>query len=483
MTAFTYLAATPVPYTAYHGTFIHTPEMGQLEVLENCIVGVDSNGTIDMIEVGLPAHVSVSETVRHLRPGVTEVKVVTLAATPHAFFFPGFVDTHIHAPQYPNTGIFGNSTLLDWLTTYTFPLEALLTNLDRARAVYSAVVSRTLAHGTTTAAYYATLDPDATNVLADVALEMGQRALVGRVCMNQNAPDFYCELLQELQDHTLQVMAHLDSRDPLAQLVEPILTPRFAPHCTRELMGWLGEVRALRDMMCQTHISENDKEIAWVKELFPECKHYADVYDQHKLLTSKTILAHAIHLSDEERAVVAARGSGVLHCPTSNSAITSGEARVRWLTEAGINVGLGTDVSGGYTPLILHVARHAHLVSRHLAMKLETHADKLSVAEVLYLATLGGAKVCSRASQQGLFAVGKQFDAQCIELHCAGLQVDVFEWQDPANAVDNKEVMMENVVAKWLFNGDDRNTTRVWVNGRCVVDKRAGVAHRVENHF
>ncbi|ODQ81655.1 hypothetical protein BABINDRAFT_159916 [Babjeviella inositovora NRRL Y-12698] len=460
-------------FTVYRGDMIHTPRLGTLEVIENACVGVDHDGTIRFVSTGENYVEEAQKFNAALK--VDTISVCELGAKTGSFFFPGFIDTHIHAPQYPNAGIFGESTLLNWLTTYTFPMESSIKDLKLANVVYNKVLNKTLANGTTLAAYYATLDPDATNLLADLCLQKGQRALIGRVCMDSNSPDYYVETLEQSKKSTTQVIAHVEQRDPLGELVQPILTPRFAPSCSSDLMHWLGELREAKDMLCQTHISENAGEIQWVKGLFPESDSYAGVYDDHKLLSDKTILAHAIHLSDAEKDIIATRGCGIAHCPISNSSITSGEARVRWLLNSKIPVGLGTDISGGYSPSILSTARQALLVSRHLAMKSLQDNDKLTVNEVLYLATMGGAKVCSMENKVGSFEVGKKWDAQLVDLNVENSPVDLFEWQVPQNSsvVGNfpTATKFENMVAKWLFNGDDRNTVSVWVNGRNVVNK------------
>ena len=375
------------------------------------------------------------------------------------------IDTHIHASQYPNAGIFGKSTLLDWLNTYTFPLESSYADIEKARKIYNRAISRTLSHGTTTAAYYATIHVDATNLLADICLEKGQRAFIGRVCMNQNAPDYYKdESVDQVISKTQATIDHINKIDPEHKIVCPIITPRFAPSCTSDCLAALGKLHKDTGLPVQTHVCENKPEIAWVKELFPECKHYVDVYDCAGLLTEKTILAHAVHLSPEEVAAVKARDAKISHCPASNTALTSGTAKVRQMLNAGISVGLGTDVSGGFSPSVLEMARQAIWVSRHVAM---TDGDeaKLSNEEVLYLATRGGAKVVGLADQIGGFEVGMDWDAQMIRLDGVETDhadedlgsVDIFGWESWPDRVD-----------KWLFNGSDRNTVAVWVKGKLV---------------
>jgi guanine deaminase len=446
------------------------------------------------------------------------------------FFFPGFVDTHIHASQYPNAGVFGNSSLLDWLKKYTFPLEASLASPEKARKVYGRCIARTIANGTTTAAYYATRSVDSTNILADLCLKAGQRAFVGRCNMDQNAPAYYIDAdVETAVRDTEATIAHCHQVDPEGKIVRPIVTPRFGPTCSAELLKQLGDLAKRGDLPVQTHISENKDEIAWVQELFPTSKGYADVYDTAGLLHDRTILAHAIHLTDEEIELIRARNCKISHCPCSNLALTSGTAKIRTLLKKGIKVGLGTDMSGGYSPSILEAVRQATLVSRMVALA-EGEEAKLSVTEALYLGTKGGADVMGLGDKIGAFKVGMQWDAILVGL---GNVPDVEEEdeadqeskaeseskpgeEDSGSAEDvpmdgllgfggidsDSEAEMDNPVeeekdvkpriddgiqddavdifgwenweerlVKWVFNGDDRNTLGVWVAGREVYKK------------
>lgn len=461
--------------TVYHGNFVDTPSLGDVRIRPQTTIGVGTDGKILFIkEKSQDPLRDALDFDQTLQP--SEVAVVKISGSQDgSFFFPGFVDTHVHASQYPNAGIFGSSTLLDWLQTYTFPLEASLKDADTARAVYNRVLDRTLANGTTTASYYTTIDAASSNLMARICAEKGQRAFIGKVCMDQNSPDYYVESFKECKHSTRQVVDYI-KKELKDEKIQPVLTPRFAPSCSRKLMSWLGQLAHEEDLNVQTHLSENLAELELVAELFPECENYSQVYDNHHLLTKKTLLAHCVHLSDKEIELLKLRGCGVSHCPISNSSLASGECRVRLLLDNGINVGLGTDLSGGYSSSILAVARQALLVSRHLAMK-ETDAKKqehvnLSVEDVLFLASLGGAQALSLGSVVGSFEVNKQFDAQLINLDPVSSNVDVFEWQrtswnDSPKEGENQK-LARNLLAKWLFTGDDRNTARVWVAGRLV---------------
>lgn len=449
--------------TLYYGSFVDTPRLGELRIRHNTAVVVDQLGKITAIESPCADQ---SALAKEHNISVDKIKHQSSESATR-FFVPGFIDTHTHASQYPNTGIFGNSTLLDWLDTYTFPLESSYTSTERAAHVYNRVVSRGLSHGTTCAAYYATIHVEATNLLADICLSKGQRALIGRVCMDRLSPEHYRDASPQVGvDATKAVMQHLAKIDPAGAIVRPVITPRFAPSCTDESLKLLGDLHRETGCYVQTHISENHPEINFVKELFPDSKHYADVYDKAGLLGDKTILAHAVHLTPEEVTLIRQRQTALSHCPTSNTCLTSGAARLRSMLDAGLIVGLGTDMSGGYSPSILEMARQAILVSRHAAM-IDGDAAKLTAEEVLYLATAGGARVVGLQDKVGVFEVGMDFDAQAIALgrvdeKSTGLDsdagpVDIFGWES-----------WEDRVAKWLYCGDDRNVRRVFVKGRLV---------------
>ncbi|KAL2165065.1 hypothetical protein VTH06DRAFT_361 [Thermothelomyces fergusii] len=482
------------------GSFVHSKVLGELEYLHNTAIFVNKSGIIVQIEKDCDDSKAKETVLPQLEWEEADVEFVK--AGDEQFFFPGFIDTHIHAPQYPNAGVFGSSTLLQWLREYTFPMEASLSDEARARRVYTRVVRKTLSHGTTCAAYYATIHVASTNILADLCLKLGQRALIGRVCMDSdtNPANLRDESVEASMAATKESIAHIRRIDPDFSLIRPVITPRFAPACTFPLLKQLGALAKDTGLPVQTHISENKGEVALVKRLFPlpltgaADSSYAAVYDAAGLLTRQTVLAHAVHLTDGEADLVAKRGAGVSHCPISNSALTSGAMPVRrMLLDRGIACGLGTDVSGGYSPSVLETARQAALVSRHVAFGPGgDETDRLSVEDVLFLATRGGAKVLGLADKVGGFEVGMEWDAQLIGLGIVtadgeqqqqrgggggggggrrtgtgtgttGGNVDVFGWEK-----------WPDKVAKWLYNGDDRNTLKVWVKGRLVHERRRG---------
>jgi guanine deaminase len=285
--------------------------------------------------------------------------------------------------------------------------------------------------------------------------------------MNALGPDYYRdESTADTIAKTKECIEHIKTIDPEHKLITPIITPRFAPACTVDCLKALGTLHAETGFPCQTHISENKPEVELVKKLFPESESYTHVYDDAGLLTDKMILAHAVHLTPDEVDLVKKRNAKISHCPSSNTALTSGCARVRKLMDKGIDVGLGTDVSGGFSASILEVARQTIWVSRYVAM-LEGDAAKLTVEDALYLATRGGAKVVNLDHRIGGFEVGMDWDAQYITLNPVDHEADLHHEHEPPVDIFGWEEW-EDQIHKWVYGGDDRNTAAVWVKGRLV---------------
>ncbi|PNF20937.1 hypothetical protein B7P43_G10556 [Cryptotermes secundus] len=350
--------------------------------------------------------------------GIEDVNVYYL--NEGEFVMPGFVDTHIHAPQYPNAGLGYDKQLLDWLTTYTFPLEKKYVDVDFAIGVYESVVRKTLASGTTTATYFATIHYESSLFLADIVERLGQRAFIGKVNMNHGTPEGYGEHIYDSFTCTEQYIRNIQCKRN--ELVQPIITPRFALNCDMQLMMLLGELAAKYNVHIQT------------------------------------VLAHGIHLSDDELKVLAARGTSISHCPNSNTSLKSGLCDVRRLLDTGIKVGLGTDVSGGYSISILNAIRSALQTSTHIFFKKHQGSGyiPLSYHEAFYLATLGGAKALSVDDKTGNFKVGKDFDALIVNMRKPG----------PIDILDKTDI--KDLIQKFLYTGDDRNISKVYVAGRQV---------------
>ncbi|XP_051749942.1 guanine deaminase [Ctenopharyngodon idella] len=432
----------------FKGTFVHSTPRDAVEILENSVLGVDDEGKIAFIEKDEQL-VSLSKIWEFETSDVKQLGQ-------YEFLMPGMVDTHIHASQYSYAGTALDLPLLEWLNTYTFPVEAKYKDLDFANNVYTKVVRRTLKNGTTTACYFATIHTDASLLLGELADKFGQRALVGKVCMDCNsAVPQYKESPGECKAETDRFIKELLEKE--YPNVKPVVTPRFAPSCSASLLSELGEIANNNKLHIQSHISENKEEVELVKTLFPGCKSYTDVYLKHNLLTDRTVMAHGCHLTDEELEIFHETGSAISHCPNSNISICSGMLNVRNVLNHKVKLGLGTDVAGGYSPSMLDAMRRTLDTSKALTIQDPQH-QTLTFEEVFRLATLGGSKALSLDEQIGNFVVGKDFDALRVNVCVPDGPIDLFSDESP-----------KDILEKFLNLGDDRNITEVYVSGRQVV--------------
>lgn len=372
---------------------------------------------------------------------------------------PGFIDAHLHAPQFPNIGLHTDLPLMDWLTKYTFPLENRFKDVSFAEKIYPAVIRQTLAGGTTTAAYFGSIHKESTLVLAKEAQKQGQRAFIGKTNMDLNPTAEYYkeENVQSSLKDTEWVINEMENLN--SSLLEPIITPRFALSCSEGLMTKLGDLAKSNNLAIQTHISENRGEMQIVKDLFPRCKDYLEVYENHNLIGNRTLLAHGIHLSDDELSRICNVGASVVHCPTSNTNLMSGFFDAKHTSSQSVNIALGTDVAGGALAGMVEMMRNAESVSKSceiLTKTLDFHVDH---RQAFLYGTLNGAISLGIDDQTGSLEVGKFFDAVIADLTFA----TAAEFLDD----DTEEELLE----RFIHVGGPLSIRNVFVNGKEVVNK------------
>lgn len=436
---------------AVYGTIIHSLAPSTLSILQNSLIVVDS-GRITALHPNIPA----SQVASLLPYPSIEIRYLR----PHEFLIPGFVDTHNHGPQWTQRGVGRGIPLLEWLPRVTFAHESKFNDPAYARRTYASCVRGFLKQGVTTVAYYGSLHGDASKVLVDTCLELGQRGLVGKCNMDRNSPDWYSDPSAEASlSETRAFIDYVRQQSP-AGLVTPVLTPRFAISCTEPLLEGLGDIaRANPDLPIQTHFNEARDEIGFTKSLFPHFNTETDLYERFGLFSERTILAHSIFLQEEEIQRLREVHCGIAHCPISNTTMQEFMvAPVREYLRRGIKVGLGTDSGGGYSSSMLEVMKQAFLVSNARQTATDGKEPALSLEECFFLATLGGARVCGLGERVGNFEVGKEFDALLVRA-----DVDD-EVMTPVEEDDSIYVVWE----KFLMTGDDRNIAQVYVNGRVV---------------
>lgn len=338
-----------------------------------------------------------------------EYRDIEIVDCGNQLIIPGLVDLHVHAPQYTFRGIGMDRELLDWLNTYTFPEEGKYASIEYASRAYERFSSDLKACGTTRACVFGTIHKEATEVLMENMEKMGLRGYVGKVSMNRNAPDFLCE-----EDSILAVKEWLRDIEGKYEHVKPIVTPRFIPSCTDEIMKELAIIQREEGLPLQSHLSENEGEINWVRELCPDSTCYGDAYDKLGAFGSngKTVMAHCVHPTEEELHLMKEREVYVAHCPDSNTNLASGIAPIRRYLDEEINIGLGSDVAGGHELSIFHAMKAAIQVSKLRWRLVDQELDALNIEEAFYMATKGGGSFFGKV---GSFEKGYEFDALVLD--------------------------------------------------------------------
>ena len=357
--------------TILKGTVVSAPALGRLEVTEGGYL-VAEDGVIQGVFPVLPEQYAGRE----------------VEDFGNDLILQSFADLHLHAPQYPMLGMGMDLPLLDWLNAYALPTEARFADPGYAREVYGRLARELIENGTTRVCMFSSLHTDATLILMEELEKAGVTGYVGKVNMDRNnLPGVLEETTESSMAETLR---WLDAcRD--FHLVKPILTPRFTPSCSNELMAFLGKLSAERNLPVQSHLSENQAEVAWVKELHPDCGQYWETYAKYGLWNDRTVMAHCVWSDARERAAMKEAGVTVVHCADSNQNICSGVAPVRVMLQEGLKVALGSDIAGGDELHMFDVVASAVRASKARRILDGWETDFLTVAEGWYLGTSAGA--------------------------------------------------------------------------------------------
>ncbi|MCI2056434.1 MAG: amidohydrolase family protein [Oscillibacter sp.] len=356
--------------TILKGNIVSAPECGKLDITEYGYL-IAEDGIIIGVFSQLPERYA----------------AVPVEDWGDCLILQSFADLHMHAPQYAMMGMGMDLPLLDWLNEYAFPTEARFTDADYARTVYRHLAHELVANGTTRVSLFSSLHREATLILMEELEKAGIVGYVGKVNMDRNGASNLQETTEESQRETLRWLEECQDFPH----IKPILTPRFTPSCTNELMAFLGKLAQERHLPVQSHLSENHREIEWVRELHPECKQYWETYAEYGLWNDRTIMAHCVHSDARERKAMKDAGVTVAHCANSNNAICSGTAPVRVMLNEGLKVALGSDVAGGCSIHMFDAVADAIKASKDRRIMDNWRTDFLTVAEGWYLGTTAGA--------------------------------------------------------------------------------------------
>jgi guanine deaminase len=360
----------------------------------------------------------------------------------------GFIDTHIHFPQTRVIASYG-AQLLEWLERYTFPTEMLYADPAHAAEGARFFIDELLANGTTTAVVYGSVHAPAIAALFEESERAGTMMLAGKTMMDRNAPPGLTDTARSARDDTEALIRAWHRRG--RQRV--VITPRFAITSTPEQLEVAGGLLADHpDCLLQTHMSENLKEIAYVRELFPDRAGYLDVYDHFGLLSPRTLLGHCIHLAPEEVARMSATGCVAVFCPTSNLFIGSGLFDHDGLVHGPdpVRVALATDVGGGTSYSMLRTAAEAYKV-------MQLRGQSLPALAAFDLMTRGNAEAIGEGARIGRVEPGLDADLVVLDARAT-----------PAMAHRMEAVRddLEEELFVLMTLGDDRAVAATYVAGR-----------------
>ena len=419
----------------YKAHILYTKERSHFEVLENGYIAVDADGRVTGVSTDM---------------ATLDNKDAEVIDFGDRLLIPAMNDMHVHAPQVHNQGVAMDLELLPWLQNYTFPEESKYADVNYAERMYRRFLHTQWLFGTMRSVVFATVHTESTRLLMKLYQEAGMGAMVGKVAMNRNCPEALCEEVEAAVEGNEQLIAEFNHPDAL---VRPIITPRFVPSCTPELLKACGQLANKYQLPVQSHLSENVSEIAWVAELEPESKSYGDAYNRYGLFgQTPTIMAHCVWTKGEELELMKQNGVMVAHCPTSNFNIASGMAPLRTFLDEGVRIGLGSDISGGHDLNMFRMLVYAIQVSK-MHYQHDHNKAFLTLPEIFWIATKSAGSFFGKV---GSFEPGYDFDALVID--------DAVLY--PA------EYSLQERLERFIYLGDDRQIEHRFCRGKEISEPK-----------
>ena len=418
----------------YKAHILFTKEKDRFEVFENGYIAVE-NGIV----------LGVANNLKDL--GCEGAEVIDFG---DKLLIPAMNDMHVHAPQVHNQGVAMDLELLPWLQNYTFPEESKYADVQYAERMYRRFLHTQWLFGTMRSVVFGTVHTESTRVLMKLYQEAGMGAMVGKVAMNRNCPDTLSEDVDAYIAGQEQLIAEFSDNNAL---VRPIITPRFVPSCTPQLLKACGELANKYQLPVQSHLSENTSEIAWVAELEKESTSYGDAYNRYGLFgQTPTIMAHCVWTDGSELELMKKNKVMVAHCPTSNFNLSSGLAPIRTFLDEGLPIGLGSDISGGHDLNMFRMLTYAIQVSK-IHYQIDKSKAFLTLPEIFWIATKSAGSFFGKV---GSFEPGYEFDALVID--------DAVLY--PA------EYSLVHRLERFIYVGDDRQILHRFCRGKEVKEPK-----------
>ena len=414
----------------YHANIVYSKNRDEFVVHKDSYIAVE-NGIVEGIYEKLPE------------------KYVGAPLTDYGsgVMIPAFSDLHVHAPQYPQRGLGMDLLLADWLNTYTFPQEARYADPEYAGAVYEAFLKSLIENGTFHACVYGTIHREATSGLLEKMEELKLRAYVGKVNMDIQSPEYLCETTEEsLRETEIFLETYAGN-----QYAKPIITPRFAPTCSFDLLKGLGSLGKKYQTGMQTHLVESRWEAAESVRLNPDCSCDTQIYEKAGLLENGPVIAaHFIFPSDEDIRHLKKYDGYAVQCPDATVNVIAGIMQTASLADAGVRLALGSDIAGGHLPGIYTQASRSVQLSKLKAFY-EPEANRaIPFENAFYMATKEGGALFGKV---GSLEPGYEFDALVIR-----------DFSDPF-----REIKPEETVERFCYTGNPTDILAGFIHGEAVI--------------
>lgn len=417
----------------YKAHILYTKEQSRFEVLENGYVAVDADGRVTGVATDLTLLDSENK------------EVVDFG---DCLLIPAMNDLHVHASQYRNQGIAMDLELMSWLQNYTYPEEMKYADLNYADRMYRRFIYDLWRFGTMRSCVFATIHTESTRLLMRLFQESGMGAMVGKLAMNRDCPTELLESVEDMMRGYESLVAEFNNPDAL---VRPIITPRFIPSCTSEMLGACGEMAAKYQLPVQSHLSENKEEIAIVQNF--ESTWYGAAYNHYGLFgQTPTVMAHCVYTEGAELELMRQNDVMVAHCPTSNINLSTGIAPIRQFLDEGLRVGLGSDISGGHDLSIFRMMVYAIQMSK-IRYQQNREQHFLTLSEAFWMATKSAGRFFGLV---GSFEPGYEFDALVI---------------DDSDLNHDNYSLLERL-ERYIYLGDNRQIVHRFCRGKEITEAK-----------
>ena len=419
----------------YHGNIVYSKDRETLAVHKDSWIAVEK-GAVEGIYTSLPE----------------KYTGVPLTDYGDSILIPAFSDLHVHAPQYPQRGLGMDLLLADWLNTYTFPQEAKFADPAYAEAVYEAFVQSLIENGTFHACVFGTIHRTTTSRLLERLEERKLCAFVGKVNMDIQSPKYLCETAEEsLRETEAFLEQYAGNRH-----AKPIITPRFAPTCSFELLKGLGKLGQKYRTGTQTHLVESRWEAAEAIRLNPECSCDTEIYEKAGLLENGPVIAaHFIFPAEDDIRILKKYGGYAVQCPDATVNVIAGIMKTAALGDAGVNLALGSDIAGGHLPGIYTQAARSVQLSKLKAFYEPEENRAIPFTEAFYMATKAGGALFGKV---GSLEAGYRFDALVIR-----------DFSDPF-----RKIAPEETVERFCYTGNPSDIMARFIGGENMIINKAG---------